>query len=200
MATSTNDIRDDIAFLKSLAADGAAPVMGGAPLALAGLCFAAASIAHWAALSGYLPLSGWGFAIIWFAALAVFLAGIAWSRRGHSRTPSPATRAINAVWTGVAWAILAIFASLIAASMATGEWILMSLISPVVLALYGAAWMVGARFATRAWMSAMPYMCFAAAIAIAALTGRAEQYLGYAAALLLTAALPGFALMRKGPA
>ncbi len=198
MNASAKDIREDIAFLKSLAEDGGAPTMGGGLLALAGACFGAASLAHWAAEAGYLPIRDWGFALLWCAALTVFLVGVQIARRRDPSSAAPSSRAIASVWMGVGWAICAIVMSLVAASIATGEWLLMSLISPVVLALYGAAWMVGAQFSKRGWVRFMPYVCFAAAIIVGAFTGRSEQYLVYAAALVLTAMLPGLALMRKG--
>ena len=69
------NVKDDIAFMRALAAEGQrTPMLGGAIMAAAGVIFAIASLAYWALTEGMLVLDpNWGSFIIWMGALAVFL-------------------------------------------------------------------------------------------------------------------------------
>ncbi|MFZ2029912.1 MAG: hypothetical protein WAU68_06370 [Vitreimonas sp.] len=202
MNGSVDDIREDIAFLKSLALDGgAATPRGGGILALAGIVYAGASVAQWAAERGMFALSGWGLPLIWLGATVVFLAGmfILLPRRGSSAKPASA-RAMGEVWRSVGLSIFVIAVAFLIAANTTNQWIIMGLMAPVVLALYGGAWSVGAQFAKIGWVKVMPWLCFAASAGTALLIGRSEQYLAYAAALVLVAVAPGLALANIKPA
>lgn len=198
MNASVDDIRADIAFLKSLAEDGGSPRSGGAVIALAGACFGAASLAHYAAVQGYVPIADWGFAALWFGVSAVFGVGVGLINRGQSNAGSAATRAMRELWRAVGWCIFAIVLALMVAGIVSGQWIVMGALPPVIISLYGAAWMVGSKFSKISWIGIVPWVCFACATGCAALIGRAELYLAYAGALALTMLLPGLALMRRG--
>ncbi|MDP8915737.1 MAG: hypothetical protein M3M95_00760, partial [Pseudomonadota bacterium] len=72
----------------------------------------------------------------------------------------------------------------------------MFMISPVILALYGAAWSVAGAMTGKTWIKATAGASLLLAIGVAWLTGEAEQPLAYAAALFLVALLPGLVLLR----
>ena len=106
----------------------------------------------------------------------------------------------GAAWGGMGGASFAIGLSLFAAVYKTGDWIFMALFPPVILALYGAAWIVGAALSDRSWMKWVAIASFAAAIGCALLIGEQVQYLVYAISFLLLSTVPGLALMRQEPA
>jgi hypothetical protein len=203
----TNDqlqsIRDDIAYVSALAQEGRrTPLLGGAILVAAGVIFGIASLLHWAILSRVLALGPTALNVMWFCAVALFLGALFVLKARLSGRPgarSATNRASGAAWAGMGGAAFAIAAALFIAVWKTGDWIFMGLFPPVILALYGAAWAVSAAMADRRWLNGVALGSFAAAIASAWLIGSASQYLIYAAALFLLAAVPGLALMREEP-
>ena len=52
----------------------------------------------------------------------------------------------------------------------------------------------------KIWIGLVAIGCFVATVIMGALAGDAEQYLAYAAALILLAAVPGAVLLRGEPA
>ena len=202
MNGSVDDIREDIAFLKSLALEGgAATPRGGGILALAGIVYAGASLTQWAAERGILPVSAWGLPLIWLGATGVFLVGLfLLLPRQSDAGKTTSARAMSEVWRSVGLSIFAIALAFMIAANVSNLWIIMGLMAPVVLALYGGAWSVGARFTKIGWVKLMPWLCFVAAIGTAALIGRSEQYLAYAGALLIVAVAPGLVLANNKPA
>jgi hypothetical protein len=201
MTGSVDDIREDIAFLKSLALEGgAATPRGGGILALAGIVYAGASVTQWAAERGILPVGAWGLPLIWLGATGVFLVGLFLllpRQSGAAKTAS--ARAMGEVWRSVGLSIFAIAVAFVIAASVSNHWIIMALMAPVVLALYGGAWSVGARFTKIGWVKLMPWLCFLAAIGTAAMIGRSEQYLVYAGTLVVVAIAPGLALAVSKP-
>jgi len=196
-------IHDDLAFMRGLAEEGRrAPLLGGSVLVGAGTSFGLASLLHWILMRGDLGDAPWLGPAIWLTAMAAFLAVLFWSkRRLRDRTgaQAAANRATTAAWSGAASAIFALFAAFMLASMLTGEWIIMSLLGPVYLALYGAAWSVAAAMSDRGWIKGVAVASLLSSVGVAALAGRADQYLAYALALVVVALLPGLALMRQAP-
>ena len=196
-------LRDDLAYLRALAAEGQqAPLMGGGILAAAGGVFGLASLAHWAVVAGVLHIPGWALMAIWLTATAVFMVAL-FALKAHYKTrPGAQTstnRAAGSAWMGVGFACFALFVAFFLASYQTGLWQIMNLFAPVILSLYGAAWTVAAQMTRRRWIWALAMGSFAAAILTAGLVGRPEQYLAYAASLVLLAFVPGVIAMRAEP-
>lgn len=195
----------DIAYLRSLAEEGArSPVQGGSILFAAGLIYGAASLAHWGVASGLLPLDPsaygaiWGVAVIaFFAALIILINRL--KRAGGVETA--ANRAFSIVWSGLGWGIFALFMSWIAVEVVRGGEIDMAamalLIPSIIMAFYGVGWAVTATMLRDRGLWLLAFASFAAAPALALASGSTEQYLAYAAALFGLIALPGFLLMRK---
>lgn len=204
----TNDqmqaIRDDLAYMRALADEGRrTPLLGGSILIAAGLIYAPAALAHWAVLAGVLDVERTVLNVIWGVAVAGFLIALFVLKARLGGKPgawSMANKVSGAAWGGLGGASFAIGLSLFAAVYRTGDWIFMSLFPPVILALYGTAWIVGAALSDRAWMKWVAVASFAAAAVSGLLIGTTEQYLFYAAAMFLLSTPPGLAMVRQEPA
>jgi hypothetical protein len=70
------------------------------------------------------------------------------------------------------------------------------MIPSMILALYGAAWMVAAAVSRARWAAVASAGSYAAALGSAWLCTTNAAYLWYAAALFLLLALPGAVMMR----
>jgi hypothetical protein len=197
-------LQSDIAYLKALAKEGEhAPLLGGSILAAAGLCFGAASLGHWALVTGRLPggysMVGW----VWLAAMAVFFAVLFTykaRKRAQPGCDSAANRAGRSSWVGAGWALFTLGFVIVVAAWRTNSPILFYLFPSVVLAFYGASWAVAASMTKRLWLWAVALGSFFGAAGMAFLVGTPELYLAYAACLFAFALVPGLVLMRAEPA
>ena len=201
MSDQMQSLREDVAFMRGLAEEGRnAPLEGGDILVAAGLFYGGASLTQYAAMKGLVDpdVSNWS----WLVASALFGLALFASIRRTRREGGPrgANRATDAAWTGLGFAIFAIFGAFVLASVRTQEWVIMFMIAPVILGLYGAAWSVAGAITGKAWIKAVAGASLLLALAVAALTGTAEQSLAYAAALVLVALLPGIVLLRRARA
>ncbi|MDO9076270.1 MAG: hypothetical protein Q7U72_02340 [Brevundimonas sp.] len=203
MTENTEDPVADIAWMRRLAEEGAdAPMEGASILMSAGLIYGAASLFHWAQISGVFPTSGLAIGIGWLTASGLFLLTLfvvlsRLKRKGGVMTAS--NRASGTVWSALGWGIFALFLSMAAVGWRTGEQgalLAMSLSSSVIMVFYGIGWAVTAAMHRSRRLWGLAIGSFAAAPLLALLTGRDDQYLAYAAALFLLMALPGFLLMR----
>lgn len=203
MTERTEDPAADIAWMRRLAEESAeAPMQGASILMSAGLLYGAASLFHWAQISGVFPTSGLAIGIGWLAATALFLLTLAvviprLKRDGGVMTAG--NRASATVWSALGWGIFALFLSMAAVGWRSGEagaLLALSLSISAIMVFYGIGWAVTAAMYRSRMLWGLAVASFAAAPLLAALTGLDEQYLAYAAALFLLMALPGFLLMR----
>lgn len=202
MTDGLQGLREDLAFMRGLAEEGRnAPMIGGSMLAWAGLIFGAASLVFYAELSGAIDPPGSG--LVWLVAMilyAVIGTTIVVRIRSQPGYMAPRNQATGAAWSSVGYAIFAIWIAFALASVRTGEEVIMFMFAPVILALYGLGWSVAASLSPKAWLKAAAGAAFVSAIATAWYAGEAEQFLVYAAALVLTALIPGLVLMRRARA
>lgn len=203
MTEHTQDPAADIAWMRRLAEEGAeAPMQGASILMSAGLIYGAASLFHWAQISGVLPTSGLAIGIGWLAATTLFLLTLVviLSRLKRERGVMTAgNRASGTVWAALGWGIFALFLSMAAVGWRTGEQgalLAMSLSLSAIMVFYGIGWAVTAAMYRSRPLWGLAIASFAAAPLLAGLTGLDEQYLAYAAALFGLMAVPGFLLMR----
>lgn len=203
MTENTEDPAADIAWMRRLAEEGAeTPMQGASILMNAGLIFGAASLYHWAQITGVAPLTGSVQGLGWLVATVLFLLVLAVTiarlkREGGVRTAR--NRATDTVWSALGWGIFAIFASMAALGWRVGDEgveIAFGLVPSVIMVFYGVGWAVSAAMHKSRALWGLAIGSFVAAPLLAALTGSANQYLAYAAALFLLMALPGFLLMR----
>ncbi len=203
MTEKIEDPAADIAWMRRLAEEGAdAPMQGASILMSAGLIYGAASLFHWAQISGVFPTSGLAIGIGWLAATGLFLLTLfviisRLKRKGGVTTAS--NRASGTVWSALGWGIFALFLSMAVVGWRTGEQgalLAMSLSISAIMVFYGIGWAVTAAMYRSRMLWSLAIGSFAAAPLLASLTGLDVQYLAYAAALFLLMALPGFLLMR----
>lgn len=195
---SNSTLHDDIAYMKSLAEDGARPVVNGRVLFWAGTVFGLASVCHYGFEAGYLPQDNpWYPVFVWLSAGVLFAFALILSLRGRKTQSHPASQAVNSVWSGVGIAVAVLGACMFAASLREQSIeTLTALIAPMVLILYGVGWWVAAVLSGQTLLKLICAGCFLAAPLIAFMAGMPEQMLAYAACLGLFAALPGWLLMR----
>ena len=194
---TTDQLESEIAYMKSLAMSGGrGPLRNGASLFWAGLLYGGAAVAQYALIRGWLPQTLWVAAGIWLGASIVYAIILATTvRSSRDCAESPGSRASRAP-SGLG--LLSFFSVMIVmANMAPAEFNTLSfLLAPIVLVLYGVGWWVSATASGPRWLRVVAWGCFAAAPALCVLTNRPEQLLAYAAALVLFAMIPGYALMR----
>ncbi len=198
------NVKDDIAFMRALAAEGQrTPLLGGAILLAAGLIFATASLAYWALQSGLLQLPhGWGSFGIWMGALAVFFIVLALVNRkigGKPGANSPTNKAAGAAWSAIGFAIFALGMSYGVAGFRLQSEDVMSTFPSVIFALYGAGWAVASAMTGKKWLWWVALGSWGMAPLLGWFVTTPEQYLIYAAALVLLMALPGAILLRQEP-
>jgi hypothetical protein len=71
------------------------------------------------------------------------------------------------------------------------------MVPSIIMVFYGMGWSVTAAMLKSGTLWWLGVASFIAAPALGALSGQPAQYLGYATALFLLMALPGFLLMRR---
>ncbi len=203
MIENTEDPVADIAWMRRLAEEGAdAPMRGASILMSAGLIYGAASLFHWAQITDRVPsldgVTGMGWLVatlLFFVVLAVLLVRLKQSRG----VVTASNRATGTVWSALGWGIFALFGSMAALGWRVGGEgieIAFGLVPSVIMVFYGIGWAVSAAMYKSRLLWGLAVGSFVAAPLLAALTGRADQYLAYAAALFLLMALPGWLLMR----
>jgi hypothetical protein len=195
-------LKDDLAFMRTLAQEGRTPpLLGGAMLASAGVIFSLASLAQWAAMIRLINLSQSAVSAVWLGATVLFLICLTWLKRRQAMSGgrTPGSRAAGMAWQGVGWAIFVLLASVAIVCWRTGSTVPTLLLPSIILALYGAAWSVASAVSTLWWVRLTAIGSFVAALATAWVSTSPAVMLVYALALLLLAALPGAVLMRQAP-
>jgi hypothetical protein len=203
MTEKTEDTAADIAWMRRLAEEGSqTPMQGASILFAAGLIYGAASLVHWAILTGVLGLSEPFLGVTWLVATGLFLVTLTISIQALKRSPgvmTAANRASGTAWAAVGWGIFALsMAMAVLGVRMGGEAVLVTfaLMPSMIMVFYGMGWAVTAAMlrSRNLWLLAIG--AFAAAPLLATLPGQPEQYLAYAAAMFLLMALPGWLLMR----
>lgn len=201
MTDGMQGLREDVAFMRGLAEEGRnAPLLGGDIAVAAGLIYGGTSLITYAGLKGLFGLTGEAIGWSWLAAGVVFALVLVLSvrrQKGERGAATAANRANSAAWGWVGLAIAVLFGGFFLAASRTDEWIVMTMLAPVILALYGAAWGVAGAMSGRAWIKGVAVLSVALSLAVAWLAGTEEQWLLYGVALLLTAFVPGLILLRQ---
>jgi hypothetical protein len=183
-------LSEDIAFIRTMVEEGRrSPYRGELSLA-AGLIWGTASLYIWAARAGlWIPPGGveaasWA----WLAALVVgAAAGVALRdfRRRHTN------RVAAAAWGAVGLAIGVMSMAVMIAAGRTREPVIFSLLPPIIMALYGGGWLVGAVAYGARWQRWIGGLCLLSSLALAYTAAQPVEYLLFALSLYGLAALPG---------
>jgi hypothetical protein len=196
MTDEMQSIRDDLAFLKSLAADdGPFPRVVGLQFLIPGVLYGAAAILAWAIVRGLVPLSdsfagqlGLWTTVIYIPILIVLVLA--------SRRPPPGTasRAIAVAWSGVGLTTLSVIAVIFIAGArlhVPGMW---QVWVSICFSLWGAAWWAFALLRhSRSWFIVAAGSMLTAVIN-ACLIGTPEVILGCGVGILLWLAGPGLVI------
>ncbi|WP_298159367.1 hypothetical protein [Brevundimonas sp.] len=193
----------DIAWLRTLAAESArTPYRGGSAMVSAGLIYGAASLLQWAALTGLVSRDLTANGVQWLVATVLFLATLPiliWRMKGAAGVRTTANRVVSTVWGCVGWSIFVLFACMAIRDARLGGGVDVGafwLVPSIIMVFYALGWAVTASLYGNGRLWWLSIGSFVAAAALAALTGDAGLYLGYAVALFLLMALPGYLLMR----
>ncbi len=204
MNANTEDPAADIAWMRRLAEEGRdAPLLNGPVMVAAGLIFGVANALQWAIQAGVAPVEPEVQLWLWLAASAVFAVALFLLIRRASRKPgfgSHGNKAVGAAWSGIGFGIFVMWLSLMAVGFRSGDWTMMWAMPSVVATAYGSAWIVSGAMAGRRWMTLIGLLAYAGAVVFGALVGDPVIYLAFTAFMVLTALLPGLALMRQEPA
>lgn len=204
MNANTEDPAADIAWMRRLAEEGReAPLLNGPIMVAAGLIFGTANGAQWAIQSGMLDVDPMAQLWVWLGAGAVFAVALFLLIRRASRKPgygSHGNKAVGAAWSGIGFGIFVMWLSLMAVGFRSGDWTMMWAMPSVVATAYGSAWIVSGAMSGQRWMTATGLLAYAGAILFGALVGDPVIYLAFTAFMVLTALVPGLALMRQEPA
>jgi hypothetical protein len=198
MSDHNQAIRDDIAFMRSLAEAGrSGPMKGGSILVAAGLIYAACAFATWAAAVTATPMPALFMPILWFGGTgAFFVALFVLRRRLGPKTDT--NEAAGLVWAGAGWALFVIVLSLMLMGYRANGWWIMAAVCPIVLATYGAAWSVAGILTKAVWMRAVGFGAFAMALVCGWYALDVPTlFLLYGVSLLGLVALPGYLAMRQ---
>jgi hypothetical protein len=189
---------DDLSFLRNLAEAGQdAPLTMGPYLIAGGGWFGLASLVIGLAQIGAIP-SGAN-AVLWQPILIAFV-GFAVTlflliRRERGRVQNTTNNTLGAAWSAVGWGIFFFFVAISLVVARTGEEYLLNSVFLVVLTLYAVAWKLSAEVARKSWMNVIVGLTVISLLIVAASIGSMFIWLAYAAALLLSAVLPGFYLV-----
>lgn len=188
----------DLSYLRSLATAGQdAPLMAGPYLVAGGGWFAAASLVQWPPLRDLLGLGPQQAVLAWLVAALGFAVHLAvLLRRDRGRAENHSNRAINAVWSGIGFAIFAFWVGIAVMAWRRGDAFLMNSISLQVLSLYAVGWFVAATMTGQSWMRVNALFVLVTVPTLGMLVGTGHEYIAYAIALVLTAVHPGHRLMR----
>lgn len=196
-------LRDDIDYVKGLAAEGAtAPLLSGPILVAAALIFGPANALQWAIQAEVLRVDPVWQLWLWVAAAVLFGLALSVLIARSRRKPGYFTagnRAVGAAWSGVGFGIFAIWVSFLAMGLTTGEWVLMLAMPAVVFAAYGTAWGVASAMTGKSWMNLVALLAYAGTAVLGLFIGQPEQYLVFGVLMVFVALIPGLVLMRQEP-
>jgi hypothetical protein len=200
----TSDMRSaeaDLAFLKGIVEDDPARTLrpAGAALLAAGLLYAAQCLANWAALAIPLALPDWAWLLLSFGPTVVFVIVLV-PILARSRAPKPrgaTSRGVAAALQAAALTNLVLIAIFAPAAWSARDWSVWFFYPAVLLALWGAVWLIIGLLRRRLWCLAVAVGAFASAVALAQLRDTDLFVLVLGAALIAVLAVPGYVLMRN---
>ena len=197
MSDQNQTLLDDIAFLRGLAEAGRSrPMAGGSILLATGLIFGVASLMVWVGAT-ILAMKPSGYGLIWLGALAVDIVALAVLLRRVPRPAADGQATAGMAWSYLGWSIFVMGASVTIAGYRLGMPNLMLVFPSVLMALYGAGWLIAAFVTRQAWLKLVGYGSFAMSLVNAWFADGPAIWLIYGVSLLLLLALPGFIVMRQ---
>ncbi len=183
--------------------DAGAPsvTLDGGMMLWAGLSFGSASLVQYLTLANLIHLPHPAMAgMVWMVAMAVFVMGGIVLKIGSKRShlDHPAVKRFRSIWLSLILGALVVTAALVVVLVKAHLGATAAFISaPIMTSVYGVGWRIAGVMSGNKAFTFLSLGSFAAAIGLAALAGMPEQSLGYAAALVCFAVLPGAVLMTR---
>lgn len=204
MVHDVQAIREDLAFMRALAQEGRrAPVLIGPGLLISGVVYGLTSLLAWAICVRLVALPGWWEGAVWWAVTVVYVPAMWAYRRAYSCRKPGATaltnRAIASAWRGIGYAFMAVLVASVVIAYRFHSTMAFIMIPTLIVAVYGAAWLVAGAMSGLSWLNYVAAACFVIAVLLAVTAGLAMTYFVFAAAMFGLLALPGWLLMRSEP-
>ena len=198
MTDQNQTLKDDIAFIRGLAEAGMdTQAKGGSILAASGLIFGTASLACWWGLVVGHVANNLFYATTWGASGVLFFLSLFLLRREMAPKPG-VSRAAGLIWAGAGWGAFIVIVSLIIIAFRTQSGWAMGIISPVILGMYGATWIVAGMLSGKRWLHAIGYGSAIMALVCAwFIQVPGTLFLIYGLSLFALMAAPGLILMRQ---
>jgi hypothetical protein len=197
--TDQNAIRDDIAFMRTLAEEGRSGPIGGSILVASGLSFGSASLAIWICATWRLLHANWQFSAIWFASMAVLLAYLLIGKAISGPTRGQTPRAVGVAWSGAGLSIFFVGLSVAVMAEHGKDAFVAAAFMPFIQCIYGSAWFAAAALTRARWLYAVAFGSFAAALVTAWCAGEGNLiFLVYAVSVYALVAAPGIVLVLQG--
>jgi hypothetical protein len=190
-AAQSRSLSDEIAFIRTMVEEGRGGSSGNGIGVAAGLIWGSASLYYWAVWAKVLDVPG-GIAAAtswaWPVAVAAFLiAGV--PLRMYRRSGSVA----GAAWGAIGLACWAISTVIGLAAWRLQMWEIWSLLPPIIMALYGGAWLITAAAYRRWWLLAIAVLSLLSSLLLAYTVAQPVEYLLFALSLYLLMAAPSLA-------
>ena len=203
MTDDLHALRDDLAFLKSVAADeGRLPWIAGANFLAAGLIYGVPLVAVWAQLRGLIDAPGpWtGQIALWSTALFVPLS-ILIALKGPKPTAGGAVgRSLVAAWSGVGLTTIVMVLVIFIAGDRLHVKLMWQVWTSICFALWGAAWWVVAILRPRRGWMLVALGSLATALVNSVLINTPDELLGCALGILVWLGGPGLMIMLSAKA
>lgn len=200
---SRDQMLDDLAHARALAEEGRhAPLVGGAYLVLFGVLLVACYGLHWAAITGAIPQLGAFIGAIWMGFGISATAGVALINRHVSKLPGTtaiSNRVDQAVWRGVAAAILVVVAGTVLRMIYTGDSTAPNAIVAAGFGLYGVALYATATMGDQLWLRSFATLAWIVSGLLWLFFSEAWLYLVAAGGCVVVLIAPGVIMMRREP-
>ncbi len=178
-----------------------AVTLDGGMMLWAGLSFGTASLVQYLTLANIIHLPHPAMAgLIWMVAMIVFVFGGIVLKIGSKRSHlnHPAVKRFRSIWLSLILGAAVLTGALILVLVKANMGPTAAFISaPIMTCVYGVGWRIAGVMSGNKAFNFLSLGAFAAAVGLAWLAGTPEQSLGYAAALVCFAVLPGAVLMSR---
>ena len=202
MTDQIQSLRDDLAFLKTVASDeGRLPWSLGTSFLAAGVIFGLPVAAAWAQVRGLVAAGPWQL-WMWIGATVLFTGfQLALTKLGPKPQPGASLgRAFLPTWSGMGLITVVMVTVFFIAAARLHLWSIFEIWAAVCFALWGGAWWGVAMLRPgRGWMW-VALGSFATAIANALLIGSSNEILGCALGVMVWLGAPGLMIMLNAPA
>ncbi len=183
------------------ASPSSAVTLDGGMMLWAGASFGGASLVQYLTLTNIIHLPNPAMAgLVWMVAMVVFVTGGLVLKIGSKKShlDHPAVKRFRSIWLSLILGALVVTAALVVVLVKAHLGATAAFISaPIMTSVYGVGWRIAGVMSGNKMFNILSLGSFAAAIGLAALSGMPEQSLGYTAALVCFAVLPGAVLMTK---